>query len=142
VEHGPLGGDELNLIQKGTNYGWPVITYGSNYNGVPVSDFTRKEGYAQPALYWKPSIAVCGMEFYQGEAFPKWENKLLVAALKFEEVILLDIEEDRVMHQEVLLKNFGRVRDVGLDPDGNVYVVVNKPDRVIKLSMLSERRGQ
>lgn len=142
VEHGPLGGDELNLIQMGTNYGWPVITYGSNYNGVPVSDFTRKEGYAQPALYWKPSIAVCGMEFYQGEAFPRWKNKLLVTALKFEEVILLDIVEDRVMHQEVLLKNFGRVRDVGLDPEGNVYVVVNKPDRVLKLSPLAERRGQ
>jgi glucose/arabinose dehydrogenase len=82
------------------------------------------------------------MEFYQGKAFPKWENKLLVAALKFEEVILLDIEEDRVMHQEVLLKNYGRVRDVGLDPEGNVYVVVNKPDRVLKLSPLGERRGQ
>jgi glucose/arabinose dehydrogenase len=142
VEHGPLGGDELNLITAGTNYGWPVITYGSNYNGAPVSQYTRMEGYAQPALYWKPSIAVCGMEFYQGEAFPKWENKVLVCALKFEEVRLLDIEADRVMHQEVILKNFGRVRDVGLDPEGNIYVVVNKPDRIIKLSPRGERTGQ
>ena len=142
VEHGPLGGDELNLISAGTNYGWPVITYGSNYNGVPVSQFTRKEGYAQPALYWKPSIAVCGMEFYQGEAFPKWNNKLLVCALKFEEVRLLDLEADRVMHQEVNFKNFGRVRDVAMDPEGNVYVVVNKPDRIIKLTPLAERTGQ
>jgi len=141
-EHGPLGGDELNLITKGTNYGWPIITYGSNYDGVPVSDFTRKEGYAQPVLYWKPSTAVCGIEFYQGEAFPRWQNKLLVGALKFEEVRLLDIEADRVMHQEVIFKNFGRVRDIGLDPEGNIYVVVNKPDRIIKLSPIAERTGQ
>jgi len=142
AEHGPLGGDELNLITQGTNYGWPVITYGSNYDGVPVSDFTRKEGYAQPVLYWKPSIAVCGIEFYQGEAFSKWENKLLVGALKFEEVRLLDIEADRVMHQEVIFKNFGRVRDIGFDPEGNIYVLVNKPDRIIRLSPLAERTGQ
>jgi len=142
AEHGPLGGDELNLIQKGVNYGWPVITYGSNYNGTPVSQYTWKEGYAQPSIYWKPSIAVCGIEFYQGDAFPKWKNKLLVGALKYEEVRLLDIEGDRVMHQEVILKNYGRVRDVGLDPEGNVYVVVNDPDRVIRLSNLGERSGQ
>lgn len=142
TEHGPLGGDELNLIRKGVNYGWPVITYGSNYNGTPITEFTRKEGYAQPILYWKPSIAVCGIEFYQGEAFPKWQNKLLVGALKFEDVRILDIEGDRVMHEEVIMKNYGRVRDIGLDPDGNVYVVVNQPDRVIRLSFEGERLGQ
>lgn len=142
AEHGPLGGDELNFIQKGINYGWPVITYGSNYDGTAVSVLTRREGYAQPALYWKPSIAVCPIEFYRGEVFPRWKNKLLVGALKFEEVRLLDIEQDRVMHQEVILKNYGRVRDLGLDPDGNVYVVVNAPDRVLRLSILAERRGQ
>jgi len=142
AEHGPLGGDELNLIKAGKNYGWPVITYGSNYNGTPVTEFTRKEGYAQPVIYWKPSIAVCGIEFYQGDVFPAWKNKLLAGALKYEEVILLDIEADRVLHQEVIMKNFGRVRDIGLDPDGNVYVVVNKPNRVIRLSSLGERTGQ
>jgi glucose/arabinose dehydrogenase len=142
AEHGPLGGDELNLIRKGVNYGWPVITYGRNYNGTPVSEFTRKEGYTQPILYWKPSTAVCGIEFYQGEAFPKWKNKLFVGALKYEDVRLLNIEDDRVMHQEVILKNFGRVRDIGFDPEGNVYVVVNNPDRVIRLSPIGERRGQ
>ena len=142
AEHGPLGGDELNLIRKGVNYGWPVITYGSNYNGTPITEHTSMEGYAQPNLYWKPSTAVCGMEFYQGKAFPKWRNKLLVGALKYEDVRLLDIEGDRVMHQEVILKNYGRVRDIGLDPLGDVYVVVNKPDRVIRLSSLGERSGQ
>lgn len=142
AEHGPLGGDELNLIRKGINYGWPVITYGSNYDGSSITEYTKKEGYAQPSLYWKPSIAVCGMEFYQGDAFPKWKNKLLVGALKYEDVRILNIVEDRVMHQEVILKNHGRVRDIGLDPDGNVYVVVNDPDRVFRLSPIGERQGQ
>ncbi len=142
AEHGPLGGDELNLIQKGVNYGWPVISHGRNYNGTMITEFTRKEGYAQPNLYWKPSTAVCGIEFYRGEAFPKWNHKLLVGALKYEDVRLLDIVDDRVMHQEVILKNYGRVRDVGMDPAGNVYVVVNLPDRVIRLSPIGERTGQ
>lgn len=142
AEHGPLGGDELNLILKGVNYGWPVITYGSNYNGTPITEYTRKEGYAQPSIYWKPSTAVCGIEFYQGKAFPQWKNKLLVGALKYEDVRLLDIEENRVMHQEVIMKNYGRVRDIGLDPEGNVYVVVNQPDRVIRLSYGGDRAGQ
>jgi aldose sugar dehydrogenase len=142
AEHGPLGGDELNLIKKGVNYGWPVITYGRNYNGTIITELTRKDGYAQPAYYWKPSTAVCGIEFYQGKEFPKWENKLLVGALKYEDVRLLNIDDDRVMHEEVILKNFGRVRDVGLDPDGRVYVVVNEPDRVLRLSSLGERTGQ
>ena len=139
VEHGPLGGDELNLIQKGKNYGWPVITYGKNYNGTTITEYTRKEGYEQPILYWKPSIAVCGIKFYRGDAFPLWENKLLVAALKYEEVILLDIFDDRVMHQQVILKNAGRVRDTGMDPEGNIYVVLNKPDRIVRLSPLGKR---
>jgi len=142
AEHGPLGGDELNLIRKGVNYGWPVITYGRNYNGTIISEHTHREGYAQPNFYWKPSTAVCGIEFYQGKEFPKWENKLLVCALKYEDVRLLNIYEDRVMHEEVILKNFGRVRDVGMDPEGRVYVVVNEPDRVLRLSYLGERIGQ
>ncbi len=142
AEHGPLGGDELNLIRKGVNYGWPVITYGRNYDGSSITDITRKEGYAQPSLYWKPSTAVCGIEFYQGDAFPKWKNRLLVGALKYEDVRILNIEDDRVMHQEVILKNHGRVRDIGFDPEGNVYVVVNDPDRVIRLSPIGERKGQ
>ena len=142
AEHGPLGGDELNLIRKGVNYGWPVITYGRNYDGSSITDITRKEGYVQPSLYWKPSTAVCGIEFYQGDAFPKWKNRLLVGALKYEDVRILNIEDDRVMHQEVILKNHGRVRDIGFDPEGNVYVVVNDPDRVIRLSPIGERKGQ
>ncbi len=133
TEHGPMGGDELNLIEPGKNYGWPVITYGLNYNGSIVSEFTRRPGYEQPNLYWKPSTAVCGLDFYRGGLFPKWKNKLLVGALKYEQVSLLDIEGTRVMHEEVILKNQGRVRDVTTGPDGAIYVVLNDPGTVLKL---------
>jgi glucose/arabinose dehydrogenase len=133
TEHGPMGGDELNLILPGKNYGWETITYGINYNGTIITDVKRKPGMEQPNLYWRPSIAVCGLDFYTGDLFAKWKNKLLVGALKYEEVRLLDIENDRVMHDEVILKGQGRVRDVMTGPDGAIYVVLNDPGTVIKL---------
>jgi glucose/arabinose dehydrogenase len=117
AEHGPLGGDELNLIKESANYGWPVITHGINYDGEIISEIVRKEGMEQPALYWKPSIAVCGIDFYSGDLFPKWNNLLLVSALRFEEVRLLDIEGDRVIYQQTLLKIAGRVRQTSPGPD-------------------------
>lgn len=134
TEHGPLGGDEANLIMPGLNYGWPVITYGRNYNGTPVTDIVRKEGMEQPNWYWKPSIAVCGLHFYDGELFPKWKNQLLVGALKFEEVQLLNIDASRVIYQQTLIKNFGRVRDVTTGPDGAIYVILNRPGTIIRLT--------
>lgn len=133
TEHGPLGGDELNLIRPGLNYGWPVITYGRNYDGTTISDLEEKDGMAQPVLYWKPSIAVCGMDFYRGTLFGRWKNHLLVTALKYEEVRLLDLKDNRVLHDEVILKNAGRVRDVACGPDGAIYVVLNQPDKVLRL---------
>lgn len=133
-EHGPMGGDELNCIRARANYGWPEITYGLNYNGSPVSDVVRRDGMEQPIWYWKPSTAVCGMEFYQGDLFPRWNNKLLVGSLKYEDVRVLDVEEDRVMHEEVILKNAGRVRDVTCGPDGAVYIVLNGPDVILRLT--------
>jgi glucose/arabinose dehydrogenase len=134
TEHGPMGGDELNLIQAGKNYGWPVITYGLNYNGTIITEETHKPGMEQPNLYWKPSTAVCGLDFYRGDLFKKWKNKLLVGALKYEQVSLLDIEKDRVMHEEVIVKNHGRVRDVSTGPDGAIYVVLNSPGTVLRLT--------
>ena len=133
TEHGPLGGDEVNLIAPGLNYGWPVITYGQNYNGTSITDIVRKEGMEQPNWYWKPSIAVCGLDFYDGDLFPKWKNQLLVGGLKFEEVQLLNIEQGRVIYQQTLIKNFGRVRDVATGPDGAIYVVLNRPGKVLRL---------
>lgn len=134
TEHGPFGGDELNLIKHGKNYGWPEITYGRNYNGTIITEQTAKAGLEQPNLYWKPSIAVCGLDFYSGDLFPKWQNKLMVGALKYEEVKLLHIEDDRVIHEQTIVKNLGRVRDVSTGPDGAIYVVLNNPDKVIRLS--------
>jgi len=86
AEHGPRGGDELNLVQKGVNYGWPVITYGMNYDGTAMTDITAKDGMAQPVTYWVPSIAPCGANFYAGDLFPKWKNNLFVASLAAEEL--------------------------------------------------------
>jgi glucose/arabinose dehydrogenase len=138
TEHGPFGGDELNLILPGKNYGWPVITYGRNYNGSTITDQPEREGMEQPNLYWKPSIAVCGLDFYSGDLFPKWKNKLMVGALKYEEVKLLHIHENRVIHEQTIVKNLGRVRDVQTGPDGAVYIVLNNPDKVIRLTPLAD----
>ena len=133
TEHGPRGGDELNLILPGRNYGWPVVTYGMNYNGTPMVAETEKEGIERPLTYWVPSIAVCGLDFYLGEKFPKWRNDLLAGALVQQEVRRIRIADRAVVDQEIILKNIGRVRDVAAGPDGLVYVVLNKPDRIVRL---------
>jgi glucose/arabinose dehydrogenase len=133
TEHGPQGGDELNIIKKGANYGWPVITYGIDYNGSKVSDLTQKEGMEQPITYWTPSIAVSAIAFTGGKLFPKWENNLLVGALKFEELRRLVVEGEEVKEQEILLKGYGRVRDVCMGPDGALYVLTNSPDAVLRI---------
>jgi len=134
AEHGPRGGDELNLIEAGRNYGWPAITYGIDYSGKPVSEFVSLPGMEQPVLYWRPSIATCAIDFYTGSLFPKWRNRLLVSALGFQELRLLTIDRDRVLHQEILMKDLGRVRDVKTGPDGAIYAVLNAPDSIIRLT--------
>lgn len=139
TEHAARGGDELNLLSPGSNYGWPKITYGIDYSGAIISPFTHLEGMEQPILYWRPSIAACGLDFYRGDLFPKWKNRLLVGALAFEEVRLLNIENDRVMHQEIILRNAGRVRDVTTGPGGAIYVVLNEPHCVLRLTPIGER---
>jgi glucose/arabinose dehydrogenase len=133
TEHGPRGGDELNLVEPGKNYGWPVITHGMNYDGTPMVGITEKEGLEQPLAYWVPSIATCGLDFYTGEKFPKWKNDLLVGALSQQEIRRVRILGKKVVSQEIILKNIGRVRDVATGPDGFIYVLLNGPDRVIRL---------
>ncbi len=133
TEHGPRGGDELNLIKRAANYGWPVITYGMNYDGTPMVSITEKEGMEQPVTYWVPSIAVCGLDFYTGDKFPKWKNDLLVGALAQQEIRRLRIVDQKVVSQEIIFKNIGRVRDVATGPDGLIYVILNGPDRLVRL---------
>ncbi|MBI5423948.1 MAG: PQQ-dependent sugar dehydrogenase [Opitutae bacterium] len=133
TEHGPRGGDELNLIRRGANYGWPVITYGMNYNGTPITATTAKDGMEQPVTHWTPSIAVCGIDFYTGDKFPGWKHNLLVTALAQQELRRVVIDGGKVTHQEILLKDFGRVRDVQTGPDGTIYVALNQPDRIVRL---------
>ena len=138
TEHGPRGGDELNLIRKAVNYGWPIITYGMNYNGTPITALTAKEDLEQPIIHWTPSIAVCGMDFYEGDQFPRWRNNLFVTGLAAEELRRVVIEGHRVVEQEVIFKGIGRVRDVASGPDGFLYVVLNKPDKVVRLEPVSK----
>ncbi len=134
TEHGPMGGDELNKPIMGLNYGWPEITYGINYNGDIISEFKEKPDMEQPVLHWTPSIAVCGIDFYKGDAFPKWKNNLFVSALKYKQLARLVIEDNKVVKEEIILKNAGRVRDVGITDDGAIYMVLNRPGKILKLS--------
>jgi len=133
VEHGARGGDELNNPQPGKNYGWPVITYGMNYDGTPITNLTAKEGLEQPVTYWTPSIAVCAIDFYVGDRFPRWKGDLLVSSLAAEELRRLRIDGGKLVKQEVLFKGIGRLRDVVVGPDGLVYVAFNVPDRIARL---------
>jgi aldose sugar dehydrogenase len=140
LEHGPRGGDELNICRPGKNYGWPVITYGINYDGTIITTERRRDGMEQPVYYWNPSIAVCGLDFYQGAMFPYWNKHLIVSALVYEEVRILNVEGDRVMHEELILKDMGRVREAVTGPDGAIYAVVNEPDEILRISSLGPVR--
>lgn len=138
TEHGPRGGDELNILKKGANYGWPVITYGIDYSGKIVSDKTTTQGMEQPVVQWTPSIAVCPAEFCTSPLFPKWKNNLMVGALAFEELRRLVIINKKVTKQEMIMKGVGRVRDIKTSPDGALYVLLNKPDMVLRITPIKE----
>lgn len=124
-EHGPRGGDELNIITKGVNYGWPVITYGINYSGTTITSETHREGMEQPLYYWVPSIAPSGMTFVTGNVYPDLKNHLLIGSLKFQYLELLRLKDDKVVKREKLLEAIGRVRSVRQGPDGYVYIGVD-----------------
>ena len=134
VEHGPMGGDELNVIEAGRNYGWPLASYGLNYDGTIVSGLTHKEGTEQPIQYWTPSPAFSALEIYTGDVFPKWKNDAFVGALRFEEIKRLELGPGRVKNEEIMLKGYGRVRDIKTGPDGAIYVLLNNPHKVVRLS--------
>jgi quinoprotein glucose dehydrogenase len=123
-EHGPRGGDEINIIDKAVNYGWPVISYGINYSGTTFTDITEKEGMAQPFHYWVPSIAPSGMAFVRSDKYPHLNGNLLVGSLKFMYVEHLIIENDKVVKREKILEGEGRIRSIEQGPDGFIYVGV------------------
>lgn len=127
VEHGTKGGDELNLIGKGKNYGWPLIAYGEEYSGQPIGDATAvRAGYEQPVYYWDPVIAPSGAQFYTGDAFPEWRDSLFIGALKERRLVRLVLKDKKVIGEEHLLVDRGqRVRDVRQGPEGALYVVTD-----------------
>ncbi|HSC93372.1 MAG TPA: PQQ-dependent sugar dehydrogenase [Burkholderiales bacterium] len=128
-EHGPQGGDEINIIRAGVNYGWPVITYGVQYViGTRIGEGTHKAGMAQPLYYWVPSIAPSGMAFYAGDRFPGWRGDLFVGALRDQMLVRLKLDGEKVVKEERLLKNtIGRIRDVRNGPDGLLYLLTDEP---------------
>jgi len=133
TEHGPKGGDELNILQSGKNYGWPEITYGKNYSGTTITKFTHKEGMEQPILHWTPSIAVCGIDFYDKKLFKAWENNLLVTSLKFEKLYRYEINSNKIINQEMIYNPGSRIRDVETGPDGYIYLALEDPGRIVRL---------
>ena len=133
ADHGPRGGDMLQLIQAGANYGWPVISYGINYDGSVLTPHMEQPGMEQPIFYWTPSIAVSGLNFYDADLFDRWRGRALAGALRQQQVQLLNVHEDRVMHAEVIVEGRGRVREATVGPDGAIYLVLNNPDRIERL---------
>jgi glucose/arabinose dehydrogenase len=123
-EHGPRGGDEINVIAAGANYGWPVITYGINYNGSQITEEVAQDGMEQPLHYWVPSIAPSGMAFVTGDRYAGWENDLLVGSLKYSYIKLVHLDGREVTGEQDIIKNIGRVRDVRMGPDGFIYASI------------------
>ncbi len=132
-EHGPQGGDEVNVMRAGRNYGWPVITYGVNYGiGTRIGTGNAQAGMEQPLHYWVPSIAPSGMAFYTGDKFPAWKGNLLVGALKDEMLVRLELEGEKIVREERMIKGaIGRIRDVRVGPDGHVYLLTDERESVI-----------
>lgn len=132
-EHGPQGGDEVNVLVAGRNYGWPVITYGRNYvTGTKIGEGTHKQGMEQPRHYWTPSIAPSGMTLYTGDKFPAWRGNLFVGALKYRLLVRLEERDQNIVHEERMLEDvLGRIRDVRTGPDGYIYLLTDQDDGVL-----------
>lgn len=134
-EHGPQGGDEINVPLAGKNYGWPVIGYGIDYSGLRMHESSAKAGMEQPIHFWVPSIAPSGMAFYEGDAFPQWKGNLFVGALAGQRLVRLELDGDSIKHEERLLGDLReRIRDVRAGPDGLLYVLTdNASGRILRL---------
>jgi glucose/arabinose dehydrogenase len=137
-EHGPQGGDELNRIQPGMNYGWPVIGYGVNYrSGTAIHEGTHREGMEQPAHFWVPSIATSGLMIYTGARFPEWRGDVFVGGMQGEQLARLELDGTRVVNEETLVRGMGRIRDVRQGPDGFIYLAIDHrggdPTAIVRL---------
>ena len=134
-EHGPQGGDEVNIIESGKNYGWPVIGYGVNYGGAKLHDAKAKPGMEQPVKVWVPSIAPSGMAFYTGALFPSWRGNILLGALRDEMLVRLTLDGDKVTGEERLLRDIHeRIRDVRVGPDGAIYLATDSSNgRILRV---------
>jgi len=135
-EHGPRGGDEVNIIEKGRNYGWPVIGYGIDYNGAKIHESTHKAGMEQPLWHWVPSIAPSGMAFYTGDLFPAWKGNLFIGALAAALLVRLERDGDKITKEERLLTGLReRIRDVRQGPDGALWLLTDNPaGRILRLA--------
>jgi len=134
AEHGPKGGDELNLIEKGKNYGWPKTSYGINYDGTILTELKEAPGIQNPARYWVPSIGPCGITIVTSDKYPRWKGNILVGALAFKHIARVELNETTYVKEEKLLQNLGRFRDVKESPDGFIYAITEGPGLLVKLN--------
>jgi aldose sugar dehydrogenase len=146
-EHGPQGGDELNRIQPGRNYGWPVIGYGVNYTtGLAIHSGTQREGMEQPVKVWVPSIGISGMMIYTGDRFPEWKGNLFVGGMAGQQLSRLTLSGQRVVNEELLVQQMGRIRDIRQSPDGYIYLVTDdrdgKPTPILRLEPVARAAGK
>lgn len=133
TEHGPKGGDEVNIITRGANFGWPVYSIGVNYDGVVISSGHSAPGITAPLYTWTPSIGICGMAFITSNKFKSWKNNLLVCGLASQKLYRCVVKNNKIVEEDVLLSNSGRVRNVAQSPDGSIYVSVENPGRIIQI---------
>ena len=132
-EHGPRGGDEINIIEAGNNYGWPEISFGINYDGTEFTDDTAKAGMEQPEWYWDPSIAPSGMTFVTSDRYPGWQGDILVGSLKFGYVMHVNVEDNEVVGEQKLFEDIGRVRNIKQGPDGYIYIATEADNGIVRV---------